>query len=239
LFSSDNLAAAGLEGLKFTVVGLILYGGIHQVLQDPIFSLTTPLSYIGIFMEETFFSLMKRLILALGVLAALHYFYQRHKTYQNLRMSTQELKDEQRQSQLDPKLKAAQKRLALQLMQKQLLSQVPIADVVVTNPTHFAVAMKYERGKDKAPIVLAKGKNSLAQYIKKIAQEHGVPMTENKLAARLLYALGTVGKPIPVELYRIVADILSLVYKQHKYYFYRLKSRRSAHAAELNSAARR
>jgi flagellar biosynthetic protein FlhB len=116
--------------------------------------------------------------------------------------------------------------MARRLMQRQMLSAVKTADVVVTNPTHFAVALKYERGKDRAPVVLAKGENRFAQRIKALAAEHGVPTVENKPIARLLFAMGKVGEAIPTELYQAVAEILAVVYRLHRYYFHRLKSRR-------------
>jgi flagellar biosynthetic protein FlhB len=103
---------------------------------------------------------------------------------------------------------------------------VKTADVVVTNPTHFAIALKYERGKDKAPVILAKGENRFAQRIKALAAEHGVPTVENKPVARLLFAMGKVGEAIPAELYQAVAEILAVVYRTHRYYFHRLKARR-------------
>ncbi len=100
------------------------------------------------------------------------------------------------------------------------------ADVTVTNPSHFAVALKYERGKDQAPVILAKGENRFAQRIKALGAEHGVPTVENKPVARLLFAMGKVGETIPAELYAAVAGILAVVYRTHRYYFYNLKSRR-------------
>jgi flagellar biosynthesis protein FlhB len=114
-----------------------------------------------------------------------------------------------------------------------MLAAVPTADVIVTNPTHYAVALKYERGVDQAPVVLAKGENRFALRIKALAGEHGVPIVENKPVARMLFALGRVDEKIPSELYQAVAEILAFVYRTHRYYFYRLKSRR----AELSRAA--
>ncbi len=141
-------------------------------------------------------------------------------------MSREEVKDERRNAEGDAHTKAAMRRMARRLMQKQMLSAVATADVVITNPTHFAVALKYERGKDKAPVVLAKGENRFAQRIKAIAAEHGVPTVENKPVARLLFAMGKVGETIPAALYQAVAEILAVVYRTHRYYFHRLKSRR-------------
>jgi flagellar biosynthetic protein FlhB len=107
-----------------------------------------------------------------------------------------------------------------------MLSAVATADVIVTNPTHYAVALSYQRGKDRAPIVLAKGENRFAQRLKAIAAENGVPTIENKPVARLLYAMGRVGEAIPPELYQAVAEILAVVYRTHRYYFHRLRARR-------------
>jgi flagellar biosynthetic protein FlhB len=103
---------------------------------------------------------------------------------------------------------------------------VATADVVITNPTHNAVALKYERNKDKAPVVLAKGENRFAMRLKAIAIEHGVPIVENKPVARVLFSMSKVGEIIPTDLYRAVAEILAVVYRTNRYYFHRLKSRR-------------
>ena len=124
-------------------------------------------------------------------------------------------------------VKGQRRRLARRLMQKQMLQAVPNADVVVTNPTHFAVALKYERGKDEAPVVLAKGEGSFARRLKAIAAEHGVPMIENRPVARMLFKLGEVGEPVPAPLYQAVAEILAFVYRTHRYYFHQLRQRRA------------
>ena len=126
----------------------------------------------------------------------------------------------------DPNVKMAQRAMARRLMQKQMLADVPNADVIITNPTHYAVALKYERGVDAAPVVLAKGQNLFAQRIKAIASKHEVPTVENKPVARALFKFGQVGKPIPAQLYQAIAEILGYVYRTHRYYFYQLKSRR-------------
>jgi flagellar biosynthetic protein FlhB len=118
-----------------------------------------------------------------------------------------------------------------------MLAAVATADVVVTNPTHFAVALKYERGLDQAPVILAKGENRFAQRIKALAAEHGVPTVENKPVARLLYAMGKVGEGIPPELYQAIAEILAVVYRTHRYYFHELKTRRLEGEARANALA--
>lgn len=143
-------------------------------------------------------------------------------------MTHHEVKEERKSSEVSQQVKSAQRNMARRMLQKQMLSLVPTADVIVTNPTHFAVALKYERGKDSAPIVLAKGENLFAKRIIRIADDYGVPRIENKPAARMLYKLGRVGESIPSELYQVVAEILSYVYRAHRSYFHELKSRREA-----------
>lgn len=167
-----------------------------------------------------------RLILALGVIAVISYIYQRWRINKDLMMTKQEVKDERILQEGNPMIKSMQRAMARRLMQRQMLDAVPVADVVVTNPTHYAVALKYETGKDPAPLVVAKGKNMFAQKIKRIAAEHGVPTVENREAAQMLYKVGIVGKEIPSNLYKVIAQILTEVYKKNKYYFHRLKSRR-------------
>ena len=109
-----------------------------------------------------------------------------------------------------------------------MLNDVEYSDVIVTNPTHFAVALKYEKEKDSAPIVLAKGQNLFAKKIKELGLSHGVPLVENKPLARLLFKNGVVGKSIPYEAYQVVAMVLAYVYRSYRYYFYRLNKKRAA-----------
>jgi flagellar biosynthetic protein FlhB len=141
-------------------------------------------------------------------------------------MTRQEIKDENRQAQGDPNVKMAQRAMARRLLMRQMMADIPKADVIITNPTHYAVALKYERGVDSAPVVLAKGQNAFAQRIKSIGAKFEVPTVENKPVARALFKFGQVGKPIPAQLYQAIAEILGYVYRTHRYYFYQLKTRR-------------
>jgi flagellar biosynthetic protein FlhB len=227
LFSKDILVHFGIDLLKLFGVAAALYGGVKAVINDPLFHAPVETVYLGQFIFHATLSLLGRLMLALGVIAAVSYAYELFRNRQQMMMSRQEVKDERRNTEGDSLVKAAQRRLARRLMLRQMLSAVPTADVVVTNPTHFAVALKYERGIDSAPVVLAKGENRFAQRIKAIAAEHEVPTVENPPVARVLFALGRVGEAIPSELYQAVAEILAVVYRTHRYYFYRLKSRRA------------
>jgi flagellar biosynthetic protein FlhB len=228
IFSGQALVKLGTDALKLIFIGTIMWQGLKTILSDPLFYTPVAPNRLGTFMEASFISLMGRCIMALGGIAALNYIYQLRRVRTDLMMTKHEVKEENRQQDGDPRVRNVRRQMARRLLQKQMLSAVPTADVVITNPTHFAVALKYQRGVDKAPVVLAKGERLFAQRIKAIAAQHEVPMVENKPVARMLFKYGKVGKPIPAELYKAVAEILAFVYKTHRYYFYQLRSRRSA-----------
>ncbi len=231
IFSKAAFVHAGIDLLKLAAIGMALWMGARGLIYDPLFSGPVEVGYLGEFLSRATILFLTRLLFALGVVAAISYAYEKFKTGRELMMSREEVKDERKQAEGDANVKGAMRRMARRLMRKQMLSAVKTADVVVTNPTHYAVALKYERGKDKAPIVLAKGENRFAQRIKALAAENGVPMVENKPVARLLFAMGKVGETIPAELYQAVAEILAVVYRTHRYYFHRLKSRRLEESA--------
>jgi flagellar biosynthesis protein FlhB len=231
IFSKSTLVRAGIDLLKLVAIGFTLYLGARTLLADPLFSAPVEAAYLGTFINNAAMTFFGRLLLSLGVVAALSYAWEKHKTGQDLMMTRQEVKDEHKNSEGDGQVKHAMRRMARRLMQKQMLDSVATADVVVTNPTHFAVVLKYERGKDRAPVVLAKGENRFAQRLKALAAEHGVPTVENKPVARMLYSMGEVGKGIPPELYQAVAEILAVVYRTHRHYFHQLKTRRLETAA--------
>jgi flagellar biosynthesis protein FlhB len=226
IFGPGVWVRAGIDFLKILAVGATLYLGAKKLLFDPLFSAPVEASYLGTFINETVETFFGRMLFALAIIAALRYAHEWYKTRKELMMTREEVKEEHKAQESDAKIKGAQRRLARRLMQKQMLAAVATADVVVTNPTHYAVALSYRRGQDRAPIVLAKGENRFAQRLKAIAAEHDVPVVENKPVARLLYAMGRVGEAIPPELYQAVAEILAVVYRTHRYYFHRLKSRR-------------
>ena len=148
----------------------------------------------------------------LVVFAAVDYAWQRRQHHQSLRMSRSEVKDEARQSEGDPKIKARLKRAYQELVKTRSLADVPTADVVITNPIHLAVALKYEAGRMGAPRVVAKGAEGMAQRIKDIARQHGVPIMERRSLARAIFRSVPVGGEIPATLYRAVAEILAYIY---------------------------
>ena len=129
-----------------------------------------------------------------------------------MKMTKQEVKDEYKNSEGDPQIKSQQKQRMRQASMRRMMQDLPTADVVITNPTHFAVALRYESGKNAAPVVVAKGEDYLAQKIKEKAKECDIEIVENKPLARALYANVDVGQEIPEELYQAVAEVLAYVY---------------------------
>jgi len=228
IYSMQALVKLGTDAMKLGLIGFILWQALKGILSDPLFYTPVAPNRLGTFIAESFSTLLGRCILALGGIAAINFLYQQRRVKSDLMMTKHDVKEENRQSDGDPRLRNARRQMARRMLQKQMLSAVPTADVVITNPTHIAVALKYQRGKDKAPVVLAKGERLFAQRIKAIAAQHDVPTVENKPVARMLFKYGKVGKPIPAELYKAVAEILAFVYKTHRYYFHQLRGRREA-----------
>ncbi|MGQ9556342.1 MAG: flagellar biosynthesis protein FlhB [Desulfurispora sp.] len=147
------------------------------------------------------------------LLGAADYFYQRYDYFKSLRMTKQEVRDEYKQTEGDPLVKGWLKRRQREIAMNRIRSEVPRATVVVTNPVHYAVALRYRDGVDRAPVVVAKGAGDLAVQVKQIAARHRVPVIEDPPLARQLYRQVEVGREIPVELYRAVAEVLALVYR--------------------------
>ncbi len=140
----------------------------------------------------------------------------RKQYFDGLKMSKQEIKDEMKNMEGDPLIKSKIRQIQMEASKKRMMAEVPNADVVITNPTHYAVALKYDEQKSRAPMVVAKGMNTIAQKIKKIARENGVHIVQNPPLARSLYAQVEVEKPIPEELFGAVAEVLAYVYKMNK-----------------------
>jgi len=162
------------------------------------------------------FTLVKTIAVLVAIIAAADWFYQNRSFMKRMRMTLQEIKDEHKQSEGDPKIKGKIRQIAMQRSRRRMMSAVPTASVVVTNPTHFAVALKYEHGDMAAPIVVAKGVDAIALKIREIATEAGVPIVENRPLARALYASVEIDRPIPTEHYAAVAEIISFVMRLAK-----------------------
>jgi flagellar biosynthetic protein FlhB len=139
--------------------------------------------------------------------------YTRWDYEENIKMTKSEVKDERKQAEGDPAIKSKQRQKMMAVMMRRMMQDVPKADVVITNPTHLAIAIRYNALEAPAPLVLAKGAGAVAERIKEIAREHGVPVRENKPLARALYKVVEVGDTIPEEFYQAVAAILAQIYK--------------------------
>jgi|SRR5690606_15405445 len=145
--------------------------------------------------------------------SVLDYFYQKFDYENNLRMSKQDIKDEYKNTEGDPIIKSRIKQRQREMAMRRMMQEVPQADVVITNPTHFAIALKYDDDKMDAPVVIAKGADFIAQKIKLIAKEHSIVMVENRPLARALYDDVEIGDRIPDEFFKTVAEILAYVYR--------------------------
>ena len=219
IFSKRALVEMLKSIFKIIVIGSALYWVlIDHVLSMPqfiFFGLETSLGQIA----DIIFNMAFKICGIILVLGVLDLAYQKWQTTQDLKMTKQEVKDEFKQSEGDPQIKGKIKQKQRQMAMARMMQEVPKADVIVTNPTHYAVALEYHKGM-VAPRVLAKGQDLVAQRIKEIGRENGVAIVENKPLARALFASTEIGDSVPQELYQAVAEVLA--------YVYRLKHRRRA-----------
>jgi flagellar biosynthesis protein FlhB len=199
--------------LKISVVGLVTFALLWFQL-DHILSLTT--KSVGATLSSLAGLTVKMGLYAssaLLFLAVFDYLYQRFEFEKNIRMSKQDIKDEYKKTEGDPLIKSKIKQKQREMAMRRMMQEVPKADVVITNPTHYAVALKYEDGTMDAPLVVAKGVDYVALKIKQLAKEHDVVTVENRPLAQALYRQTEVGDMIPEEFFKAVAEILAYVYR--------------------------
>lgn len=212
IFSPNSLVELLKSLLKLVVIGYVVYsylkGRVGQIFLLYDITLNQAIGLIG----EIAIDLGIRIAMVYMVIAFLDFWYQKWKFRQDMKMTKQEVKDEYKNQEGDPQVKAKQKQRMREASMRRMMSQLPEADVVITNPTHYAVAVKYDPEKYDAPYVLAKGEDYLAQKIKDVAREHEIEIVENKPLARMLYANVEIGGLIPPELYQAVAEVLAFVY---------------------------
>lgn len=159
---------------------------------------------------------LMQVAIVICILGVIDLIYQKRAYKKELRMTKQEVKEEFKQMEGDPKIKSAIRQRQRQMAQRRMMHEVPKATVVITNPTHLAVALRYEQGRDSSPIVVAKGAELLARKIKEVAADNNIPIMENKPVARMLYEKVEINEAIPIELYQAVAEILAVVYSLKK-----------------------
>ncbi len=213
IFSMRSLVEFAKSVLKMTIIGYLVYSTIIQYKSDIAALSHFSLDAILNFAASITLNLGVKIAVALMVLAIFDYIYQKYDHEKKLRMSKQDIKDEYKKMEGDPlikgKIRERQRRMAMQRM----MQEVPNADVIITNPTHFAVALKYEGSEMEAPQIIAKGQDYVALRIKEIAKEHGVITMENKPLARALFQRAEIGDAIPADLFQAVAEVLAYVYK--------------------------
>jgi flagellar biosynthetic protein FlhB len=211
-FSSRSFVEVAKSLAKLFVIGLFTYWVLDDMIKESLLLVDHPILEIVDFMINSSLILVWKLALVFAVIAIIDFVFQKYKHKKDLMMSKQEVKDESKQTEGDPEVKARIKAIQFETSRKRMMQDIPTADVVITNPTHFAIAIKYEPEKSSAPKVVAKGVDSLAQRIKKIATENGVPLHENRELARALYKVADVGDEIPAELFQAVAQILAHIF---------------------------
>jgi flagellar biosynthetic protein FlhB len=210
---SQTLVQLGMNLLKLSLVTCVAYSAVHGRLEQIISVQGLTFSQIFGIGAEVVYSIGIRIGVLLFVLALIDYAYQRFRIERELKMTKQEVKEEMRRMEGDPKIKGRRRQIAMQIATQKLKKDVPTADVIVTNPTEFAVALKYDKDTMHAPRVIAKGQGFMAARIREIAIAAGVPILERKPLARALYKLCDVGSEIPEQFYNAVAEILSYVYQ--------------------------
>jgi flagellar biosynthetic protein FlhB len=215
LFSRRSAVEILKSLLKLAIIGGIAYAGVKSALPELVPTMNmqgaATLSFVGALTMK----ILDWIIFALMALALLDYFYQRWEYDQSLMMTKQEIRDEFKQSEGDPMIKARIRQIQREMARRRMFESIPRADVVITNPTHVAVALEYKEGM-QAPMVLAKGERVIAERIKEMAKKHNVPIVENPPLARTLLKQCPVGAPISPDLFEAVAEILAFVYRMNK-----------------------
>ena len=214
MFNTQALFRLLLSIAKIALIGAIAYSYLSGRLKDIFLLYEMPLNQGISLVLDMVVDLGLRISLVYLVIGFADFFFQRWKFNQNLKMTKQEVKDEYKDQEGDPEIKSRQKQKMREASQRRMMKNVPQADVVITNPTHIAVAIKYDTDVAPAPILVAKGEEYLAQRIREAAKEAGVPIVENKPLARAIYTTVDLDQEIPAELYQAVAEILAMVYSQ-------------------------
>jgi len=219
VFSTRAAVPTIVALFKLLLICTLTYTTVKEVMGAPVFTSSVGLPAFASFLAAASFKIALRLLLALGVIAAADYGYQFWQTHRDLMMTREELKEEAKNSEGNPQVKSRRRRM-FGRSKRQMLADVAKADVVVTNPTHIAIALRYDRQSMQAPRLVAKGIRKNAGQIREIARQSGVPIVENKPLARLMFKYGKVGREIPAQLYAAVAEVLAYVYRTNPYRYY-------------------
>ncbi len=213
MFSAQALVEFLKSILKLLIISLVVFNvvskEVNMLAQVPFMELSNSVAF--------FFDIIYRMGMTVGftyiAIAVVDFGYNKYKHNKDLKMSKQEIKDEYKQSEGNPEIKGKIRQKMREASMRRMMQDVPTADVIITNPTHYAVAIRYKHNQDFAPVVVAMGVDHAAKRIREKAAEFNIEIVENKPLARALYATAEVGQPIPPDLYQSVAEILAFVYK--------------------------
>jgi len=220
MFSSRSIVETVKNIIKLTIIGIVAYITLKNEFDKMTILSDASIQVIWSFTLAVAYKVIFRIAMVLAIIAILDYAYQRFEYERQLKMSHQELKEERKQMDGDPQVKSRIRALQREMARRRMMENVPKATVVVTNPTHLAIALRYNPSENDAPVVVAKGKLIIAQRIKQIALENNIPVVEDKPLARAMFDKVEIGFPIPVEFFTAVAEIIA--------YVYRLKNRTAA-----------
>jgi len=216
IFSMRGLTEMVKSLLKIGVIGYVAYRTIIAEVEHFLLLSARDVVSIAQYVGQSTLHVCMRASYVMIALAVFDYAWQRWQFEKSLRMSKQEIKEESKAQEGDPQLKARIRSIMREMARKRMMQDVPKATVVVTNPTHLAIALAYRRDEMEAPQVVAKGAGYVAERIKAIAQEHAIPLVENKPIAQQLFKTIDIGETIPEDLYKAVAEILAYVYRLEK-----------------------
>jgi len=211
-FSKRSLIEVIKSLLKVGLIGWIAFKTVADEFSNALLLAEMPVDGTIHYLAKTAALVMAKVAAIMIFLAALDYGFVRYELEEKMKMTKQEQKEEMKETEGDPHIKSKIRSIQQQMARRRMMAAVPQADVVITNPTHFAVAIQYKAGEMDAPVVLAKGQDLLAEKIREIAREHDIPLVENPPVARLLHSKVEVGQSIPDEMFKAVAEILAYVY---------------------------
>ena len=212
IFSLRGVVELVKSILKVCIVGYVAYSFIRGEATNIMNVMSMDIKGVAQYIVVTILNLAIKLCMMLVVLGLLDYGYQWWQYEKDMRMTKQEVKEEFKLAEGNPEIKSKIKQKQRQISMRRMLQEVPKADVIITNPTHYAVALKYDPNVSNAPVVIAKGVDFVANRIKEVAKENNVEIVENKVLARTLYDKVDIGETIPQELYQAVAEVLAFVY---------------------------
>ena len=212
IFSKESLFELVKSIAKIALIAYVAYTSVKDHQNDLFLLYDIPLMQVIILIGSIVIDAGLKISIVYVVVGIVDWLYQKHKFKEDMKMTKQEVKDEYKNTEGNPEIKGRQRSKMREASQRRMMQNLPTADVVITNPTHLSVAIKYDADKNSAPIVIAKGEDFLAMKIREIARENNIEIVENKPLARMLYANVDIGAEVPPELYQAVAEVLAFVY---------------------------